>query len=152
MKNLRPKQENFCNYYVESGNASDAYRRAYGCEKMKPKTVNRKAVELLSNGKITARVNELQAEIKAKSDIKKEDIVRLCARVLNGEDVTDYTETVGETQKTKSVSKTWAAERLCKMLGFDSPTELNVNKGDEGMSRDDMIKEIERLENLRNKD
>ena len=44
MKGLTIKQENFCNYYIESGNASDAYRRAYSCEKMKDETVNRKAI------------------------------------------------------------------------------------------------------------
>lgn len=45
-----------------------------------------------------------------------------------------------------------AIERICRMLGFDSPTELNVNKGNDGMSREEMLKEIERLENLRDKD
>lgn len=45
-----------------------------------------------------------------------------------------------------------AIERICKMLGFDSPTELNVNKVGDDMSREDMLKEIERLEKLRNND
>lgn len=45
-----------------------------------------------------------------------------------------------------------AIERICRMLGFDSPTELNVNKGDDGMRYEDMLKEIERLEKLRKND
>ena len=40
---LSVKQENFCNFYLESGNASEAYRRAYNCLKMKPETINSKA-------------------------------------------------------------------------------------------------------------
>lgn len=78
MKGLTIKQENFCNYYIESGNASDAYRRAYSCEKMKDETVNRKAIELLNNGMITARVKVLQEEQKEKSDITKERVCKNC--------------------------------------------------------------------------
>lgn len=151
MKRLTPKQENFCNFYIESGNASEAYRRAYACDNMKAETVNRKAVELLANGTITARVSELQAELKAKSDIRKEDIVSLCARIINGEEVTDYTETFGDNTRSKSISKTWAAERLCKMLGFDSPTELSVKK-EATRSREEMLRELERLRRLRGAD
>ena len=44
MKGLTIKQENFCNYYLECGNASEAYRRAYSCSNMKGDTINRKAL------------------------------------------------------------------------------------------------------------
>ena len=57
---LTVKQEKFCLAYVECGNASEAYRRVYSCERMKPATINRKAKELMDNGKIAARVLELQ--------------------------------------------------------------------------------------------
>ncbi|SMD02201.1 terminase small subunit [Novosphingobium sp. B1] len=59
---LTPKQEAFALAYIETGNASEAYRRAYDAARMKDATVNRKAKELLDNGKITARVDELKAE------------------------------------------------------------------------------------------
>jgi phage terminase small subunit len=58
--NLTLKQENVCLAYLETGNASEAYRQAYRAGKMKPETVNRKAVDLLENGKITARLQELR--------------------------------------------------------------------------------------------
>lgn len=61
---LTIKQKNFCNYYLETGNASEAYRRSYSCDNMKDETVNVKASELLNNGKITARVEQLQAELQ----------------------------------------------------------------------------------------
>lgn len=35
------------------------------------------------------------------------------------------------------------------MLGFDSPTEMNINRTEEEMSREDMLDELERLEKLR---
>ena len=43
---LTIKQEKFCNLYIELGNASEAYRQSYNCEKMKPESVNNKAYEL----------------------------------------------------------------------------------------------------------
>jgi phage terminase small subunit len=60
--NLTPKQERFCTLYIELGNASEAYRGAYDAARMKPESVNRKAKELLDNGKIAARLGELKAQ------------------------------------------------------------------------------------------
>ena len=64
---LTPKQENFCLAYLETGNASEAYRRAYNCEDAKPETVNRTAKEVLDNPKITARLEELRAPVREKA-------------------------------------------------------------------------------------
>ena len=61
---LTPKQEAFCYSYIETGNASEAYRRSYNADKMKPESVNRKAKELLENVKISARLDKLRAELK----------------------------------------------------------------------------------------
>lgn len=58
------KQERFVQEYLKVGNASEAYRTAYNAEKMLPATVNRKAVELLNNGKITAMIDELRTKIE----------------------------------------------------------------------------------------
>ena len=59
-KQLTPKQESFCQKYVELGNASEAYRLSYDAESMKPETVNREAFTLLENPKIATRINELK--------------------------------------------------------------------------------------------
>jgi len=58
---LTPKQQKFCYKYIETGNASKAYRQSYDAENMKSATINRKAKELLDNGKIAARIEILQA-------------------------------------------------------------------------------------------
>lgn len=60
MAGLTPKQEAFCQRYLESGNASEAYRQCYSAEKAKPETINRSAKELLDNPKIAARLEELR--------------------------------------------------------------------------------------------
>ena len=120
------KQENFCNSYVECGNASEAYRRAYSCEKMKDETINRRAFDLMQDGKITARVREIQAEQKAKSDISKEEIISLCVDVIRGKNITDVIEDKGGRRSARTISKTWAMERLCKMLGMDTPDKSDI--------------------------
>lgn len=74
MSGLTPKQERFCRLYIELGNASEAYRQAYSCKNMKSSTINRKAKELLDNGKITARVKELQAYHAERHDVTVDSI------------------------------------------------------------------------------
>lgn len=88
---LTPKQEKFCHAYLEKGNASEAYRYAYNASRMKPETVNRKAKELLDNGKISARVQQLRDELKQVHDIKKERILYEVEAIMNAK-VTDYLE------------------------------------------------------------
>lgn len=58
---LTVKQEKFCQKYVETGNASEAYRYAYDTSRMKPESVNRKAKDATDHVKISARVAELRA-------------------------------------------------------------------------------------------
>lgn len=149
---LSVKQEKFCNYYIECGNASEAYRRAYSCSNMKDESINVKAVELLNNGKITVRVKELQEELKRKSDITKEEVlnmlksfmyadIRNFLTIKNGnvifkdsEDWTDEMAMQVESVKQgkdgieiKLNGRTWTIQRICKMLGFDSPQDMNIN-------------------------
>lgn len=79
---LTAKQEKFCHKYIETGNASEAYRQSYSCEKMKTETVNRKAVELMANGKVSARVRELQAKAEKKSNYRKQDAIKDLVEII----------------------------------------------------------------------
>jgi len=60
---LTPKQENFCLAYLETGNASEAYRRAYDAENMSSNALNREACVMLDNPKIAQRLEELREPI-----------------------------------------------------------------------------------------
>lgn len=73
---LTPKQEAFALAYVETGNASEAYRRAYDAGKMKPETVTKRASELLANGEVTGRVQQLQAATVERHEITVDDLIR----------------------------------------------------------------------------
>lgn len=73
---LTQKQEAFALAYVETGNASEAYRRAYNAGKMKPETVTKRASELMANGEVTGRVEQLQAEAVERHEITVDDLIR----------------------------------------------------------------------------
>lgn len=66
---LTPKQEQFCQLYIELGNASEAYRQAYDADSMSEGTVNTKASELLKNGKITVRLKQIRTHHQVRHNI-----------------------------------------------------------------------------------
>ncbi len=73
---LTPKQENFCLAYLETGNASEAYRRAYCAEKMKPETINRMGKAMIDDPKIAARIAELRKPVVEKVQIGLERVLQ----------------------------------------------------------------------------
>ncbi|NLO71301.1 MAG: terminase small subunit [Porphyromonadaceae bacterium] len=146
---LTLKQNKFVNKYLECGNASEAYRFAYSCANMKDETINRKAIEVLQNGKVAARIKELQARLQLKSDLTKERVLFELECIIDAQ-ITDYLDFTGSRIKFKPFSeltqrqvkaiesikkgrngielklhgKSWSIERICKMLGYDAPEKL----------------------------
>ena len=59
---LTIKQEKFAQLVVELGDKSKAYRGAYDAERMKPETVHKRSGELMANGAVAGRIDELRAE------------------------------------------------------------------------------------------
>lgn len=75
---LTPKQEAFCLAYLETGNASEAYRRAYNASKMKPNSINVNASKLLADAKVTLRLKELnESAVSSAVMTRKEALERL---------------------------------------------------------------------------
>lgn len=74
-KGLTLKQENFCLAYIETGNASESYRRAFNTERMKPETINKRASELLSEGVIKGRLENFKKPIIEKVELTLERVL-----------------------------------------------------------------------------
>lgn len=72
---LTPKQEAFCIAYLELGDASKAYRKAYEPKTAKPESVNRLAKKLLDNVKIRSRISKLTEPAMKKAEVTIEYIV-----------------------------------------------------------------------------
>lgn len=84
MEGLTAKQEAFAKAYVETLNASEAYRRAYpGSEKWTPKALHSKASAMLAKDRVAGRVAELQAKTKQIAEQKHEVTVERIVRELS---------------------------------------------------------------------
>ena len=66
---LTIKQEAFCQAYIETGNASEAYRQSYSTKNMKDASVHRAAKELMDNPKVAPRIDEIRASIAEKAEL-----------------------------------------------------------------------------------
>lgn len=174
---LTVKQENFCNYYLECGNASEAYRRAYSCEKMKPEIINIKACELLGSGKVAVRVRELQAALQARSDLNKDEAVNILTNIARA-NVVDMLEikrtenyrvflikdlsklpvhfqlaiqSVKSTDRgfeVKMYSKIDALDRLSKIMGWDAPEKRDITTNGNSLSSNIQIEVIDRRDQV----
>lgn len=78
---LTQKQEAFCLAYIETGNASAAYRKVYSAGRMKPETINKRASELLADGAITGRVGELRQAVAAQVVATEARVIEELARI-----------------------------------------------------------------------
>ena len=76
MKKLTPKQELFCQKVIELSSEAEAYRTAYNTKNMKPETVHSKACILRKDGKIAARISELQEEVKKRNDVTVDRLIQ----------------------------------------------------------------------------
>lgn len=170
---LTAKQENFCNYYLETGNASEAYRRAYSCNGWLEKTVWEKASAMMAKDKVKARIADLQIQMQKRSDITKDEAVSILADIARANIVDaveirkskDYTVmlvkdlsalpknvqraiiSVKANEKgyeIKLYNKIDAIEKLSKLLGWDAPTKQEISVV-EPMSVDDAKKIINEL-------
>lgn len=75
-RGLTLKQENFCLAYLETGNASEAYRMAGYSSGMSDKTVNEAANRLLKNSKVVARLKTLREPIIERHKITVDDLIK----------------------------------------------------------------------------
>ena len=118
---LTPKQEAFVQAYIETGNASEAYRRSYDAENMKPETVGRRAKELLKHGPITAHIELLQSKAEKRHSITVDDILREL----------EEARTMAATQERPQVSAMVAASMgKAKLLGLEvTKTEITGKDG-----------------------
>jgi len=117
---MTPKQEAFCLSYIEAGNASEAYRRAYDAERMSDQVIHNKASDLLKRDDVRVRLKELHAGLRERHNVtidsltKELEADREIARANN--------------QASAAVSATMSIARIHgladgdKMIKFDIPT------------------------------
>lgn len=72
---MTPKQELFAQAYLETSNASEAYKRAYNTQ-ANANTVNRKASQLLKHPEVIKLLAELKAETRQRHKLTIDDILQ----------------------------------------------------------------------------
>lgn len=120
---LTAKQEKYAQNRVSGMNQSDAYRDAYpNSINYKQKTINEKASQLESNGKIKARIKELMQPILEKVGVKGEDVIRELS-LLSFTRMTDLIDFEGKTLKFKNLLE--VPENIKAAI-----KEIKINKDD----------------------
>lgn len=74
LKNV--KHEKFCQFYIETGNASEAYRRAFPDNTMKDNSLHVEASRLLNSPMVSLRVSELRGEHKERHNMTVDDLIK----------------------------------------------------------------------------
>ena len=75
---LTPKQEAFCNAYIETSNASEAYRQSYDVSPdAKPNGIWVDACKLLSKPNVALRVAELREENAKRNAVTVDSLTRM---------------------------------------------------------------------------
>ena len=130
---LTPKQETFACKIVEGMTQADAYRAAYSTAKMSDKTIWENASRLMADSKVIARVEELRAQIAAKSILTAEQRLKYLTRVINGEEkereaVVIDGRSVDVDVPTSIVTKLRAIDIMNKMTGeYVQKVEADIN-------------------------
>ena len=82
---MTEKQKAFCDYYLETGNATEAYKRAYpSCKK--DGTARTNSSKLLTNANISQYIDKRLKEIESERIAKPEEVLQYLTSVLRGEE------------------------------------------------------------------
>lgn len=84
MADLTEKQKRFCDYYIEIGNATEAYKKAY-------KNNNQRASEsngsrLLSNDKVKNYIDERLKQIESKRIADAKEVMEYLTKILRNQE------------------------------------------------------------------
>lgn len=135
---LTSKQKAFAEYYIETGNATEAARKAG----YKGKNLNRIASENLSKLDIKNYIDEKMKELEDQRIAKADEILKYLTRVIRGEETEQVvvTENIGDfmsearliNKELSAKDKIKAAELLGKRYRLfvdkvEKDTNLNVN-------------------------
>ena len=108
---LTNKQESFAQAIASGKTQADAYRLSYNAENMKDASIWSKASVLMSDVKVTARVEELRSKLENKQLWTREMSVKAL---------------VGAYKDGNPTAKIAAVKELNAMHGFNAPTRLDV--------------------------
>ncbi|MEK4913413.1 terminase small subunit [Bacillus sp. FSL E2-8887] len=84
MHDLNERQKRFADYYIETGNASEAYRRA-GYKAENPRTVEVNSSKLMRNAKVSAYIDSRMSDVDSKRVADGNEVLEFLSSVMRGE-------------------------------------------------------------------
>lgn len=113
MTELTPKQEKFAQAVADGMTQADAYRTAYDVSNStKAETIQKRASELMSNGAVSGRVQELKSKLEKRALWTREMSVRAL---------------VGVYKDGKPSDRIAAVKELNVMHGYNAPIKHEVD-------------------------
>jgi phage terminase small subunit len=127
------KEEKFCEYYIELGSGSEAYRKAYNKPNLEPSQASTRAYELLQNSYIAEHIEELKESLRNDNKISQQKIIDYHMEIV------DWYRELKELARQKNLSKEDKArvymlkdlikgsdyrgslDSITKMLGLNAP-------------------------------
>jgi len=138
---LTPKQRNFCELYVDNGNASEAYRLAYDVGKnTKVETIKVNASKLLSDTNISLTIKDLRKQQADRFEITRSDVAQGYLEIINAWKrlmVLASKETLSKDEKqkfyllkemVKGSDYRGAYDSLAKMFGLNEPDKTQIDQ------------------------
>jgi len=138
---LTPKQRKFAEEYVNTGNASEAYRRAYDVGKnTKLETIATKASHLLAEYNISTMVKELQIQQANKYEITRKEVAEGYFKMIKSwEYLMDLASKENLTKEQKSKfyllkemvkgsDYRGAYDSIAKMFGLNAPDKQEIEQ------------------------
>lgn len=107
---LTVKQETFAQAYVEEGNASEAYRRAYSVKGKSANAVSVEACRLLENPKVALRIDELKAEHQERHNVTVDSLLQ---------ELEEARTTAQTSEKPQTAAMVSATMGKARILGLD---------------------------------
>lgn len=142
---LTPKKKKFADEFIKCGNQSQAYRLSYKCKKMKDETITKRASELMKDGDVKGRIDELQSKIEKKNILTAQQLQEELTRYILDEkeeecivieaNCNKSTQARLMNKKVQPKDKLKAVELLCKLAGYNlekgetiAPVTINFNR------------------------
>ncbi|EML6500311.1 terminase small subunit [Clostridioides difficile] len=84
MTDLTEKQKRFCDYYIETGNATEAYKKAY--KNNNQRTSESNGSRLLSNDKVKNYIEERLKQIESKRIADAKEVMEYLTKILRNQE------------------------------------------------------------------
>jgi len=140
---MTPKQETFCTYFVETGNQSEAYRRAYPASlKWKEDVVHRRASDLMRNGEVLGRVKQLQTETAKRNEITIDTLIQELRDVM----LLNPKELIEESGQVKNIHT--LPDAVAKSISEIKVTELQTQSGNKVITTVKVYNKLDAIEKL----